>query len=388
MRIVHTIDGLARDSGGPSRTVTSLAGHLSEVGGPVDLIALGAADEQSVRPPCGDVRLSIIERPGGVDRFRVSRLRRELSTILDTSASTVVHDHGIWLPFNHAVAEVCRRVPAVMRVVSPRGMLEPWALGNGAWKKRIAWFSYQARDLVSARAFHATSEAEAAAIRSLGFVQPIAVIPNAVTTPRALPVRRQVFGGRRQVLFLSRIHPVKGLLNLVTAWGLLRPDDWCLSIVGGGEPGHRQEVEELIRELGLQSSISVAPQVDDESKWSLYADADLFVLPSHSENFGVVVAEAMLMGVPVITTTATPWSVIAEENCGWYVDTGVAALRLALEEAFRTPSGELMAMGLRGKRVVEMKYDWARIAAQMLEFYRWLEQGGSRPDWVRHDSTP
>lgn len=385
MRIIQTIPGLGHNLGGPSRTVTALSGHLSKIADSLALFTHGTQDELIVRPPCGDVDLRVIERPRGWDRFWCSSLRKELTGILNSRKQIIVHDNGIWLPFHHAVASVCRKFPAVVRVVSPRGMLEPWALGHSAWKKRIASLAYQGRDLASVTAFHATSDIEAANIRSLGFTQPIAIIPNAVTVPPSLPARKRRNGDRRQALFLSRIHPQKGLVDLVNAWGLIRPGGWRLLIVGGSQLGHRQEIELLIRARGLQDVISVAPEVGDEVKWGLYAESDLFVLPSYSENFGVVVAEAMLMSLPVITTNATPWSIISEQHCGWYINTGAAALKVALEQAFLMPAKELEAMGVRGNQLVRDRFDWSRIARQMHDFYEWLDRGGSSPSWIWHD---
>jgi glycosyltransferase involved in cell wall biosynthesis len=264
-------------------------------------------------------------------------------------------------------------------------MLEPWALKFGALKKRLALLAYQARDLASANGFHATSEAEAEGIRRLGLKQPIAVIPNAVSAPDILPARPVLNGSINTALFLSRIHPKKGLTDLVNAWARLRPSDWRLLIVGGSELGHRNEIEQLIRSLGIQQSITISDQVADTDKWAIYAGADLFVLPSYSENFGVVVAEAMLMGLPVITTKATPWAVIREAGCGWYIDTGVPSLSSALDQAFHTTPEQLVAMGRRGRELVHSRFDWVRIAGEMAEFYLWIMYGGSRPLCVYRD---
>lgn len=385
MDVIQAIAGLGEDSGGPSRTVSALAGHLCKVVDRVALLTIHRAGESIVQPPGSEVSLRFAADGIGVDRYRQSPTRKLLAQLLPRAGPALVHDHGIWLPFNHAIASVCRQSADTVRLVSPRGMLEPWALGFGALKKRIAWFAYQLGDLRSAKGFHATSDSEAASVRRLGLAQPIAIIPNAVTVPRVLPVKTREMGRRQQALFLSRIHPKKGLLDLITAWGLVRPENWCLSIVGGDERGHRKEVEALICSQGLQNAISVASQVSDAEKWGLYAESDLFILPSYSENFGVVVAEAMHMGLPVITTTATPWYIIQEAHCGWYTDPGIAPLKAALEKAFASPAGQLASMGARGRQVVADRFDWDRVALQMAEFYRWMIGGGTRPRYVHVD---
>lgn len=383
--VIETVAGLGEDSGGPSRTVSALAGHLCKVVDQVALLTIRRSGETIVQPPSSEVSLQFAEDGIGIDRYWQSHTREQLGNLLPRSGPALVHDHGIWLPFNHAIASVCRQLPGTVRVVSPRGMLEPWALNYGVWKKRLAWFVYQLDDLRTAKGFHATSDAEATSIRRLGFAQPIAVIPNAVTGPHLLPVKSLDRSQLKQALFLSRIHPKKGLLDLINAWGLVRPAHWRLSIVGGDELGHRREVEALICSQGLQDTITVASQANDEEKWLLYAESDLFILPSYSENFGVVVAEALLMGLPVITTTATPWSVIEEMHCGWYIAPGVGSLKTALERAFASPAEQLGAMGARGRQVVADRFDWEQVALQMAEFYRWMIDGGTRPGHVHVD---
>ena len=241
----------------------------------------------------------------------------------------LVHDHGLWLPTNHASARAAARA-SVPFVVSTRGMLTEWALRFNAGKKRAAWALYQRRDLQSARLFHATAEEEVEDIRRAGLRQPVALIPNGVELPDR--AREAPTGTVRKALFLSRVHPKKGLINLVRAWAEVRPEGWELVLAGPDEGGHRAEVEHVIRALGLEG-VRWTGEVDDRAKWDLYYGADLFVLPTFSENFGIVVAEALAAGIPAITTTGAPWGVLEERGCGWWIDTGVEPLVAALREA-------------------------------------------------------
>jgi glycosyltransferase involved in cell wall biosynthesis len=291
----------------------------------------------------------------------------------------LVHDHGLWLPTNHAAARAAAHA-GVPYVVSTRGMLTAWALQFNASKKKVAWALYQRRDLRSARLFHATAQEEVEDIRRVGLRQPIALVPNGVEIPdRVLtqPPDRTT----RKALFLSRIHPKKGLLNLVKAWGEVRPQGWELVLAGPDEGDHRAEVERMIRELRLEG-VTWTGEVDDQAKWGLYYDADLFVLPTFSENFGIVVAEALAAGVPAITTTGAPWAVLEERGCGWWIDTGVEALVAALEEATALPYERRLEMGKRGRRYVEEELSWDHVAAEMRAAYAWLLGEGPRPDSV------
>lgn len=301
--------------------------------------------------------------------------------------ASVLHSHGLWLPLNHWACQGARQ-KGVPFVIQPHGMLEPWAMNFKAWKKRIAMALFQRRDLQNANALVATSLSECENIRKLGFRQPIAVIPNGVKfhdqVPSSTAQPRHGEGDRRTVLFLSRVHPIKGLINLVRAWASLSPQGWCLRIAGPDESGHLQEVMALVMELGLESSVEYVGEVDGERKSMLYRNADVFVLPTFTENFGVVVAEALAHGVPVITTRGAPWADLETYRCGWWVDVGVEPLVQALREAIGLGDDERQAMGARGKEFVR-RYDWDDIARQTVEVYRWVLGQGAKPDCVHVD---
>jgi glycosyltransferase involved in cell wall biosynthesis len=265
-------------------------------------------------------------------------------------------------------------------------MLEPWALNHHGWKKKAAWHLYQKRILRQASLLHATSEMEADNLRALGLDAPIAVIPNGVPLPRTWKASASGDGAAdapRRALFLSRVHPKKGLMPLVDAWADVRPDGWELVIAGPSEGGHRAEVEERVGEHGLEDAVRFTGPIPDADKWDLYRASDLFVLPTFSENFGVVVAEALASGIPAITTTGAPWHELDTHDCGWWIDPGAAPLADALADATSRSDDDRRAMGRRGRALVEDRYSWEHVAAQMAEAYRWLVHDAPRPDTIR-----
>jgi glycosyltransferase involved in cell wall biosynthesis len=229
----------------------------------------------------------------------------------------------------------------------------------------------------------ATSQTEYEYIRSQGLHQPIAVVPNGIELPastvacRTAPVDRAV----RTALFLSRIHPVKGLVNLVRAWGDVRPEGWRLLVVGPDEDGHLVEVMRVVREEGVGECITFAGEVGAEDKAALFSEADLFILPTFSENFGVAVAEALSFGIPVITTQGAPWSDLETHGCGWWIPVGVEPLVRALRVATTMPHARLFAMGQRGRSYVQ-RYEWTAIASELASVYRWMFGAGDRPSTV------
>jgi glycosyltransferase involved in cell wall biosynthesis len=379
--VVHTVASIAARSGGPSHSVPLLCDALVRTGMRVSLVSFSGRGQGVVKPNLAEVALVMQREVGGKPILAANRFKDVLvRTIRETEAS-LVHDHGIWLPSNHATASTCKKL-SVPRIVSPHGMLDSWALAYKRFKKRLAWSLYQRSDLESAAAFHVTSEIEAISVRRLGFHQPIAVIPNGIALSDIQVFLKIVSPKRRQVLFLSRLHPVKGLANLISAWATLQPVDWKLVIAGPDEENHREEIQRLINEKGISGSIELVGEADQVEKWRLLEASQVLVLPSHSESFGLVVAEALAMGVPVITTIATPWSELESHGCGWWIEIGVEPLAEALRQAFATDENVLREMGERGAQLIAKKYSLAETGKKMFQFYNWLTSGGTAPSYL------
>ncbi|WP_162892909.1 glycosyltransferase [Salinibacter ruber] len=383
-----TISSLDRTAGGTSSAVAAMARHLAGRDPDVSVVSLESdqplLDEAGTEE--GTPTVTLVRRDDSPWKVwqNPSRFGRALHKEIEARSNVVVHDNGLWLPVNHRVATTTHSL-ACPRVVSPHGMLEPWSLGQGAWKKKAAWWLYQKRDLQSAEVVVATAEQEAQNIRALGVDGPIAVVPNGVDRPDSLPsVDNDTSGGgeQRRLLFLSRIHKKKGLLNLVEAWDRLRPDGWEVIIAGPDENGHEAEVRERISQCGVKGDFVFTGPVKGMEKWKMYQSADLFVLPTHSENFGIVVAEALSCGVPVITTRGAPWSDLVDHDCGWWIEIGVDPLVEALVQATRMSAADRVAMGRRGRELVDRKYTWPQVAAALESVYAWVLGEQRHPECV------
>lgn len=293
----------------------------------------------------------------------------------------VVHLHGLWDAGTFAAAELVSP-PSPAFVVSPRGMLEPWALRHKWLKKKIFFIGYLQALLASADLLHATSHSEADSLRTLGFRQPIAVIANGIDFGRALP-KSDCVAGPRRLLYLGRLHVKKGLENLLRAWALVRPADWRLSIAGLDEDDYATRLRALATALDLGESVEFPGPRLGPDKWRYLASGTAFVHPSFSENFGIAVAEAMAASLPVIATVGTPWQMLPAERCGWWVDPTPAALATAIREVTATGNTELQAMGERARAYATTAFDWTTIGRDMSDCYRWLSVGGAVPPCIR-----
>jgi glycosyltransferase involved in cell wall biosynthesis len=374
LNIVHTVPSIALKHGGPPRSVTQLCANFKEFGNTVSLISYNYKSDTNIKV-ADSVKLKLVSPD--------EKLTTGLKPLDGQKDNSLIHHHGIWLKCAHDVIQYAykNQIPLIL---SPRGMLEPWALRHNGLKKKLAWFLYQKKDLMKVTAFHATSIDEAIQIRNLGFKQPICVIPNGVNMPDiniSDSWEKKLSSKRKNILFLSRLHEKKGLDILLKAWKRLSPLNAKLKIIGNDDGGYKSKLIKLKNELGISSNeVEIhEPQYGDE-KNKAFMDADLFVLPSYSENFGIVVAEALSFGIPVITTKGCPWHDLETYNCGWWTDPNLNSFSSALAEALLLSKSDLYNMGKRGVKLVEEKYQWESIATQMLEFYSYVLNNKGNPD--------
>ena len=320
-----------------------------------------------------------------------STLRGEITGRLriaagDLHSVDVVHGHGLWCGASLTAAALARGLTCPL-VISPHGMLEPWARHHHRLRKQFAWIMQERAAVGGADLLQAMSDLELESLRAARLFQPIAVHPVGIDVPR--PLLTDADHGKapnrscRTCVFLSRLHPKKGLAILLRAWCQVQPRGWRLVIAGPDHRGHRAAMVRLAHGLGIDGSVVFSEPLHGGEKWQLLASADLFVLPSHSENFGIVIAEALAAGTPVIATTGTPWEVLSTAGAGWWVPTTAASLAAALQSATQMPADALLTMGDRGRELIRTRCDWSMIAVTVRDAYRWIVRGGPTPSAVR-----
>lgn len=289
----------------------------------------------------------------------------------------VVHIHALWSPVLSKIAKSAYRA-GVKVVWSPHGMLTPWALRNKWWKKFLGLALYQYWSLRRADMLHATAESEVADIRRLGLKNRLVTAPLGVRVNEAKPhcllsPSISNSGNKHTLLFVSRVQRKKGLPNLLDAWARLPCElrgDWTVRIVGPDQDGHTAELVAQANKLGILDEVAFVGSRYDADLDAEYDAADLFVLPTHSENFGSVVIEALAHRVPVVCTKEAPWKELETQKCGWWIDDNVDALEVALRDGLsRVERGEHVEMGKRGLELVKSKYDWKVIGKTLSDAY-------------------
>lgn len=346
-----TLEVLATDSAGPGRS---------------EQIPVAAFP---MRYPSGyDVYLC--RRTWGTD-VSVDMLRRLRKMV---KSADIVHLSAVYSTPTIPTLLMCRLLGKPL-VWSPHGALQRWKRSSRSSAKAL-WERMCTLAAPPRLVLHTTSEAEAHASRHRFPRFGAAVIPHGIEIP---PEPSRVNGnGTIRLLYLGRLHPIKGIDNLLAACALLDDQaiDWSLTIAGSGDAAYTTRLRAYMSELGLRLGdqgvsrhVVMRGEVSPSAKTALFESADIVVVPSHTENFGMVVAEALAHGVPVIASTGTPWRSLEEKGCGLCVSNDPDTLAAAIERMNRMP---LREMGHKGRDWMQRECSWPDRARDMLELYRTL----------------
>jgi glycosyltransferase involved in cell wall biosynthesis len=369
MKITEVVPSLEERQGGPSRSVAALARALAEAGHDTELLATEPGPGRETVE--GRLRVRVFRRGWPSQVCPSAGLRAALRA----GAPEIVHHHALWLRTLHYAHGAARRHGAVF-VISPRGMMAAWAWSRRAWRKKLASQLIHPGALTDADGWHATSPEEAEEIRALGFTQPVCVAPNGVELPTVPDLAHAAthwhavcpaVAKRPVALFYSRFHAKKRVLELIDVWLAHAPRDWLLLLVGIPQEYTPEALNAYVMRASGAGRVQAFTGLGQPPP---YAVASLFLLPSHNENFGLVIAEAMAHGVPALVTDTTPWRALNTGERGWCVPWGEfpAALRAATAEG----ATALHARGARAQAWVVREYSWTKSAQALADFYAQL----------------
>ncbi|MCS4122715.1 glycosyltransferase [Salinibacter ruber] len=312
-----------------------------------------------------------------------------VNTLLGTDAD-LLHLHALWM-YTTVAALQWRRATQRPHVVSVHGMLDSWAVNNAEWKKQIVGWLYEHRSLRQAACLHALNDEEYEAIRDYGLETPVCVVPNGVDLPGTAPDRAPPWAetgvpeGDRVLLFLGRLHPKKGLSELLAAWEKVEPNGWHLAIIGWDDGGHEAVLQDQATEAGLTDRVHFLGPRFGEEKGAAFHHADAFILPSHSEGLPMAVLEAWSYRLPVLMTPACNLSEGFRSGAALSIEPSAQGIADGLGRLLDRTFDEWREMGEKGRALVEQSYTWPQIARTMREVYRWVLGEGPRPDCVYVD---
>jgi glycosyltransferase involved in cell wall biosynthesis len=367
--------------GGPIRSVHALSTALVGMGHEVHVFTSSMDGEMDLDVP----EQERVDLDGVFVRyFRVPFLRRlcwcpSMAAALKSEVAgfDVVHLHSVFLWPTWAAARIARS-SGVPFLVSPRGMLGRDVIRRKSRLVKSAWIRLiEARTLRESAALHVTSELEADEISALGFRLPrIFCVPNGVSSPSSYPPLQSgplAQLPRPYALFLSRISWKKGLDRLIKAWKWV--PDLTLVIAGNDEEDYLPKLEALAEREGVKSRLHFTGEVSDEHKWALYEGAMMFILPSYSENFGNVVAEAMAVACPVVVTKEVGLASLVEKTGAGVVADGEPALLAKAINELRCDQPRRRRLGSAGQRAVEDTLSWTAVAVQLTATYSSVMKG-------------
>ena len=379
MKILHSIPHVLRTSAGPSYSVLRLCDHLS-LNNEVSLISSDKVSEKFRHD-----FIKTFPTNFGLKKLGVSlKMQKWIANNLKNHNYDIVHSHSLWMMQNIYPSWESKK-NGIPIVISPRGTLSEEAFKSGSIMKSLFWPLIQRPVLRDSSIFHATSNQEKNDIREMGFKQPIAVVPNGIDLPELKEINKdnKTF---KKLLFLGRIHPIKGIDNLLMAWKEIQNihQDWILEIVGPDNYNYLSELNRIVKNLQLKRVI-FSKEIHGEEKNKKYQSADLFILPSHSENFGVSVAEALSNGIPCIVSKGAPWKMLDEKKAGWWIGNSVEMLTKNLISILSISTSDLESMGLNGRNLVSEDFNWNKVSSMMIELYQWILTRENKPSFVHHD---
>lgn len=367
MKIIHFIPSIDRTSGGVGTYMQLLAKELGKL---CNLYIVTSISEN----PLPIENAKIITIPTQITKFR--QMKKEWCKLLDEIKPDVVHVNCCWMP-QCAFTQKWAQKLGYKVILSPHGMLEPWIISRHYWTKKVpALLLYQKAAIKNANYLHATAESEKDNLLKLGCNNKIAIVANGIDVDNI--TMKDNWKRKKKILFLSRVHVKKGIEFLLEAVAILKEQltDYTINIAGEGDADYIVSLKNKVKELGIENLVNFCGGVYGEKKWELFREADVFVLPTYSENFGIVVGEALACGTPVITTKGTPWEELNTEHCGWWTEIGTNATKEALSSFLTLSIEELKKMGYNGRKLIENKYSTKKIAQDMYLLYDKILRNG------------
>ena len=375
MKILHTIPGLSISSGGPTTCTYNLLKGLRSQQIEADVLTFKSKNATD-KIIANDSFIKLIDN----DSFSPLVYSQNFNQYLKRNNDyDLYHANALWTMPSHMTIKMAHKnnKPAIL---APHGMLYPQALKVSKWKKDIIYRLFQKSDLENVNCLQATCMEEVNHIHRLNIKTPVAIIPNCLNLdlniqPRLSPNTIRRFG------FIGRLHSIKNIHLLLEAWNNIKPysKETELYIIGNGDADYEKQLKIYIQNHNL-TNIVFTGFIEQYKLKEIIPRLDYLVLPSKSENFGMVVPEALANGVPVLASKGTPWEELNTYKCGWWFNHN--ELSDILIEAIKLPESKRIEMGNKGRELVKNKYSMKKVSMQMERLYSWILTKENKPEFV------
>lgn len=361
MKIIHYIPSIDRIAGGTSTYMQVLGKELGKL---AEVHIITHASENPL--PISNCEIHNVSVYNPIN----SRFKNEVSKLFDVIKPDLVHVNCCWMPACAFIQQMAQK-RNIKVVLTPHGMLEPWIIKRHYWTRKLpALLLYQKAAIQNADCLQATADSEKENLLELGYNPNIKIVKLGID---AESIAMKTFWKKtKQLLFLSRVHVKKGINYLIEAADILRDElqGYKILVAGEGDADYVASLKQQIMDKGLQDIVQLIGGVYGDKKWELFQTSDFFVLPTHSENFGLAIAESLASGTPVITTVGTPWNDLNSSNSGAWIEIGTQPLVDTLRRFLSLSDEDLEAMGKNGRKLIETKYSAKVMAKEMMEVYK------------------
>jgi glycosyltransferase involved in cell wall biosynthesis len=392
MKILHVIPSVSTIRGGPSQAVLEMVWALRQQGVDAEIVTTNDAGDHLLDVPLAQlvdypINAHISDRTVPVRFF--PRFSPKLTAIREFAFSlgfthwlwqniadyNCLHVHAIF-SYTSTIAMKIARMRRVPYIVRPLGQLCHWSLAQSATKKQLYLDWIERANLKQAQVVHFTADSEWQEAQATLEIKNCLILPHGLNVPKIhqqakseleqwlnLPVEQPI------ILFLSRLHPKKGLTSLINALGNLTASPFQFVIAGSGDASYEQQIHQELKTANLIERTHLVGFVEGDRKQILLQGADLFVLPSHSENFGIAVLEAMAAGLPsLITPEVGLAAIVREQHLGWVVPQEVSAIAATIANFLAHPA-QGRIMGARARTIVSTQFSWEQVAQRLIQQY-------------------
>lgn len=361
MKILHYIPSIGKSGGGVSAYLQLLSLDLGKIV-ELHIVCHPNKDEHKLE------NCSIHYIEGNIKHL--IRMKKQFCNLLDEIKPDIIHINGCWM-LQCSLTIFWAKRKGYPVVLSPHGMLEPWDIKKNYWTKKLpALLLYQKHSIQKCDCLIATSDNERNNLLTLGYNKSITIVPNGINI-NGIECKK-TWKENKIILFLALYRKNKGIDLLMQAIAQIKDKlyGWKVIIAGIEADYTISDLNIMTKNYGIEKIVDITGPLFGDSKWEAYKNADVFILPTLNENFGIVIAESYLCGTPVITTKGAPWKLIEDYQCGWWIDRNIDNLVNAILDFISTSPDQRKQMGLIGAKLVKEKFSSHVVASKLFELYK------------------